>query len=145
MLVFLLCAIFFFTPEIKTGMECHTCFIVKFRSMCVDSVLFELMLFNLGPCAKKPIICLLLIWHVLGSLKTVISACVRACFCVCQNEGECMRERTRERERERERGNLRAVDSCILVVFYSFHFYFTLCTVYVFWFRYNIDVISSKA
>ena len=42
----------FFTPDIKTGMECHTCFIVKFRSVCVDSVLFELMLFDLGPCAK---------------------------------------------------------------------------------------------
>ena len=44
--------LFFFTSEIKTGMECHTCFIVKFRSMCVDTVLFESMLFNLGPCAK---------------------------------------------------------------------------------------------
>ena len=46
---------------------------------------------------KKPIICLLLIWHVLGPLKTFISACVRARLCVCQNEGECMRERERER------------------------------------------------
>ena len=44
-----------------------------------------------------PIICLLLIWHVLGPLKTFISACVRARLCVCQNEGECMRERERER------------------------------------------------
>ena len=79
--------------------------------MCVDSVLFELMLFNLGPCAKKPIICLLLIWHVLGPLKTFISACVRARFCECQNEGECMRERERERERERGGSDSRAVDS----------------------------------
>ena len=69
---------------------------------------------------KKPIICLLLIWHVLGPLKTFISACVHARLCVCQNEGECMREREREREREereerereREReGNSRADDS----------------------------------
>ena len=56
--------------------------------MCVDSVLFELM----SVCKKTPIICLLLIWHVLGPLKTFISACVRARLCVCQNEGECMRE-----------------------------------------------------
>ena len=44
---------------------------------------------------KTPIICLLLIWHVLGPLKTFISACVRARLCVCQNEAECMRERER--------------------------------------------------
>ena len=44
----------------------------------------------------KPIICLLLIWHVLGPLKTFISAFVRARLCVCQNEGECMRERERQ-------------------------------------------------
>ena len=56
------CSFFFFvlfsvfTCEIKTGMECHTCFIVKFRSVCVDSVLFELMLFNLGPFAKSLLI-----------------------------------------------------------------------------------------
>ena len=76
--------------------------------MCVDSVLFELM----SVCKKKPIMCLLLIWHVLGPLKTFISACVRARLCVCQNEGECMRERKREREREREReGNSRVDDS----------------------------------
>ena len=53
---------------------------------------------------EKPIICLLLIWHVLGPLKTFISAFVRARLRVCQNEGECMRERERERERKRERG-----------------------------------------
>ena len=66
---------------------------------------------------EKPIICLLLIWHVLGLLRTFISAFVRARVCVCQNEGECMRERERERERERggreggRGGNSRAVDS----------------------------------
>ena len=38
----------FFTSKLGTGMECHTCFIVYFRSVCVDSVLFELILFNLG-------------------------------------------------------------------------------------------------
>ena len=72
----------FFTSEIKTGMECHTCFIVLFRSVYVDSVLFELMLINLGLCAKKTIICLLLVCHILGPLKTFISACVRALVCV---------------------------------------------------------------
>ena len=89
----------YFTSEIKTGMETNTCFIVYFRSVCVDSILFELMLFNLGPYAKKTtFICLFLIWHILGPLKTFISACVG--LCVCQIEGE----RLRERERERERG-----------------------------------------
>ena len=43
----------FFTSEIKTGMECHTCFSVYFSSVCVDSVLVELMLFNLGQCSKS--------------------------------------------------------------------------------------------
>ena len=92
--------------------------------MCVDSVLFELILFNLGPCAKKPIICLLLIWHVLGPLKTFISTCARACVCA-KNEGECMRER------ERERDNSRAVDSLIHSIFvvafilFFFFLYFT--------------------
>ena len=70
---------------------------------------------------KKPIICLFLIWHVQGPLKTFISACVLARLCVCQNEDECMRERERETDRQRERqretekeggrGNSRAVDS----------------------------------
>ena len=60
---------------------------------------------------EKPIICLLLIWHVLGPLKTFISAFVRARLCVCQNEGECMREGGREGGREEGRGNSRAVDS----------------------------------
>ena len=66
--------------------------------MGVDSVLFELM----SVCKKNAIICLLLIWHVLGPLKTFISPGVRAHLCVCQNEGECMRERE---------GNSRADDS----------------------------------
>ena len=64
---------------------------------------------------EKPIICLLLIWHVLGPPKTFISAFVRAYLCACQNAGEGMRERERERERERGgeggRGNSRAVYS----------------------------------
>ena len=46
-----LCYFLFFTSEIKTDMESHTC--KQFGSVCVDSVLFELMLFNLGPCAKS--------------------------------------------------------------------------------------------
>ena len=50
-------------------------------------------------------ICLLLIWHVLGPLKTFISVFVRARLCVCQKEGDCMRER------EREKDNSRAVNS----------------------------------
>ena len=49
---------------------------------------------------ERPIISLLLIWHVLGPLKTFISAFVRTRLCVCQNEGECMREREGERKRE---------------------------------------------
>ena len=48
---------------------------------------------------EKPIICLLLIWHVPGPLKTFIGTFMRVCLCVCQNEGECMRERERERVR----------------------------------------------
>ena len=68
--------------------------------MCVDSVLFELM----SVCKKKPIICLLLIWHVLGPLKTFISACVRGRACVCA------KRKMSERERERE-SNSRAVAS----------------------------------
>ena len=46
-----LCYFLFFTSEIKTGMECVPASL--FRSVCVDSVLFELMLRNLGPCAKS--------------------------------------------------------------------------------------------
>ena len=72
-------------------------------------------MFNFWSMCKNPIICLFLIWHVLGPLKTFISACVHAHAPVCvQNKGECMREREREREREGEeggRGNSRAVDS----------------------------------
>ena len=51
----------------------------------------------------------------------------------------------RERERERE-GNSRAVDSQhFCSCFYSFFlFFFTLRTVYVFWIRYKIEVISSN-
>ena len=33
-----LCVLFScFTSEMKTGMECHTCFTVLFRSVCVDN------------------------------------------------------------------------------------------------------------
>ena len=44
---------------------------------------------------EKPFICicLLFIWHVLGPIKTFISAFVRARLCVCQNEDERMSER----------------------------------------------------
>ena len=44
--------LFFFASKIKTGMECYNCFIVSFRSVCVDNhdiecikkaALFELM------------------------------------------------------------------------------------------------------
>ena len=66
---------------------------------------------------EKPLICLFLIWHVLGPLKTIISACMRARLCVCQNEGECLREGGREGGR----GNSRAVDSKhFFCCFYSF-------------------------
>ena len=41
-----------------------------------------LMTFSLGLSAKKPIICLFLILHVLGTIKTFLSACVRALVCV---------------------------------------------------------------
>ena len=67
---------------------------------------------------KKPIICLLHIWHVLGPLKTFISACVRARLCVCQNEGECMRER--ERERERAINMLMIHSIFVMLLFFSF-------------------------
>ena len=70
---------------------------------------------------KTPIICLVLIWHVLGPLKTFIK-CVRARLCVCQNEGECMREREREREREKERTihMLFFIVFLLLLLFFSF-------------------------
>ena len=77
---------------------------------------------------EKPIICLLLIWHILG-LKTFISAFVRARLCVCQNEDECMREREIERERERERRAMHVlmIHSIFVVAFILFFFflYFT--------------------
>ena len=65
---------------------------------------------------KKPIICLLLIWHVLGPLKIFISACVHARLCVCQNEGECMRER----ERERAINVLMIHSIFVMLLFFSF-------------------------
>ena len=97
--------------------------------MCVDSVLFELMLLY----KKKPIICQLLIWHVLGPLKTFISARVRARLCVCQNEGECMRERERERERERAIHVL-LIHSNFVVDFILFFFLY---------FTYSISILDS--
>ena len=93
--------------------------------MCVDSVLFELM----SVCKKKPIICLLLTWHVLGPLKTFISACVRARLCVCQNEGECMRER----ERERAIHVLMIHSIFVMLLYFSFFLYFT----------YSISILDS--
>ena len=72
---------------------------------------------------KTPIICLVLIWHVLGPLKTFISACVRARLCVCQNERE------REREREREDNSHAVFYSIFVVAFIFFDFFFTLRTV----------------
>ena len=83
---------------------------------------------------KKPIICLLLIWHVLGPLKTLISPCVRARLCVCQNEGECMRERERKREREREGAiHVLLIHSILIVAFILFFLYFT----------YSISILDS--
>ena len=73
---------------------------------------------------KKSIICLLLIWHVLGPLKTFISAFVCARLCVCQNEGECMRER--ERERGRGRAIHVVIHSIYVVAFILYFFFFTL-------------------
>ena len=79
---------------------------------------------------EKPIICLLLILHVLGPLKTLISEFMRARLCVCQNKGECMRERERERERERGGGE-RAIHVLLihsiflLLLFFSFFLYST--------------------
>ena len=57
-----------------------------------------------------------------------------------------MYEREREREREREKDNSRAVDSKhFCCCFYTFLFFFTLRTVYVFWIRYKFDVICCNA
>ena len=83
---------------------------------------------------EKPVICLLLIWHVLGPLKTSISAFVRALLCVCQNEGECMRERERERERERGGGG-REIHSIFVVAFILFFFFL--------YFTYSIRILDS--
>ena len=75
--------------------------------MCVDSELFELM----SVCKKAYYLSTPQLARS-RTLKTLISACVRARLCVCQNEGECMRERERDRQTEREReGNSRVVDS----------------------------------
>ena len=79
---------------------------------------------------KKPIICLLLIWHVLGPLKTFISACVRARLCVCQNEGECMREG----ERERAIHVLMIHSIFVMLSFFSLFFLY---------FTYSISILDS--
>ena len=81
---------------------------------------------------EKCIICLLLIWHDLGPLKTFISAFVCARLCVCQNEGECMRER----ERERERGAIHVllIHSSFVVAFILFFFLY---------FTYSIRILDS--
>ena len=64
-----------------------------------------------------------------------------------------MYEREREREREREGGkeggrgaiHVLLIHSIFVVAFIIFFFSFTLHTVFVFWIRYKIDVISSNA
>ena len=60
-----------------------------------------------------------------------------------------MYEREREREREREGGrgaiHVLLIHSIFVVAFIVYFFFFTLRTVYVFWIRYKIDVISSNA
>ena len=88
---------------------------------------------------EKPNICLLLIWHVLEPFKTLISAFMRGRLCVCQNEGECMRERGGGAI------HVLLIHSIFVVAFILFFFFFTLRTVYVFWIRYKIDIISSNA
>ena len=55
-----------------------------------------------------------------------------------------MRERERERERERAIHVL-LIHSIFVVAFILFFLFFTSLTVYVFWNRYKIDVISSNA
>ena len=59
-----------------------------------------------------------------------------------------MREREREREREGGRDGLAIhvllINSIFVVAFIIF-FFFSLRTVYVFWIRYKIDIISSNA
>ena len=77
---------------------------------------------------KKPIICLLLIWYVLGPLKTFISACVRARLCVCQNEDECIRER------ERAIDVLMIHSIFVMLTFFSFFFLY---------FTYSISILDS--
>ena len=71
---------------------------------------------------EKPIICLLFIWHVLGPLKTFISAFVRARLYVCENEGECMREREREREMGGGGIHVLLIHSIFVVAFIIFFF-----------------------
>ena len=60
----------------------------------------------------------------------------------------------REREREREGGgregwegaiHVLLIHSTFVVALIIFFFFFTLHTVFVFWIRYKIDVISSNA
>ena len=65
---------------------------------------------------KKLIICLLLIWHVLGPLKTIITAFVRARLDVCLYEDECIRER------EREAIHVLLIHSIFVVAFILFFF-----------------------
>ena len=92
--------------------------------------------------SKKPITCLLLIWHVLGPLKTFISACVRARACVYAKirviVWERERERERGRERERERGAIHMllihsffVDVFILLFFFSLLYVQYTCSGFV--------------
>ena len=80
---------------------------------------------------EKPIICLHLIWHVLGPLKTFISAFVRAHLCV--PKWGWVYERGRE-------GHFTC---CWFIAFLLFFFFlFTLHTVYIFCIHYK-KLISS--
>ena len=86
---------------------------------------------------EKPIICLLLIWHVLGPLKTFISAFVHAYLRVCLYEGECMRKRERERgggEREGRAIDVLLIHSIFITAFILFFFIY---------FTYNIRILHS--
>ena len=70
---------------------------------------------------EKPFICLLLIWYVLGPLKTFISAFVRNCVCA----------EMRVSERREGGGNSRAVDLYhFCCCFYSFLFFSLLYVQY---------------
>ena len=84
---------------------------------------------------EKPFICLLLIWYVLGPLKTFISAFVRA----------CVRAEMRVSERREGAIHVLLIYTIFVAAFILFFFFFTLRSVFVYWIRYKNDVISSNA